>query len=110
MTVQPLGLTYKDMIDQAAVDTLNAEAKAMLDANHGQMNATDAIEAVADSWGFVLVERDNETALIRNADGQYATVWYESQFGQAMSVYTPKQYDEDAVGFDNQELGWGEVA
>jgi hypothetical protein len=109
MTVQALGLTYKDMIDAAAVETLNTEVKAMLESKHGQMSAEDAIEAVGDSWGFVLIERDNEAALIRNADGQYATVWYESAYGQAMSVYTTQQYDADAVGFDNQTLGWGET-
>lgn len=109
MTAQPLGLTYKDMIDDASVAHLNAEVKAMLAEHHGQMSAEDALEAVADRSGFLLVERDNETALVRNADGLYATIWYESQFGQAMSVYTPEQYEEDAVGFDNQALGWAET-
>lgn len=109
MSAQPLGLTYRNMINQAAVDTLNSEAKAMMTASNDQMSAEDAIEAVADSWGFVFVERDGGTALIQNADGQYATIWYESQFGQAMDIYTANEYDADAVGFDNQELGWGEV-
>src|SRR6266568_3654095 len=109
MSVQPLGLTYRDMIDQSAVDALNSEAKALMAASNDQMSAEDAIEQVADSWGFVLVERDNETALIRNADGQHAVIWYESEFGQAMDTYTVKDYDGDAIGFDNQTLGWAET-
>lgn len=110
MPVQALGLTHRDMISQAAADTLNAEVRALLTEHDGQLSAEDAMEQVADQHGYTLVERDNETALIRNAAGEYAILWYESQFGQAMSVFTARDYEQDAVGFDNQALGWGETA
>lgn len=110
MSVQALGLTHRDMISQAAADALNAEVQVLLTEHNGQLSAEDAMEQVADQHGYTLVERDNETALMRNQDGEYAILWYESQFGQAMSVFTADEYENGAVGFDNQVLGWGETA
>jgi hypothetical protein len=110
MAVQALGLTARDMIGQATVDALNAEVRALLDEHNEQLSAEDAMERVADQHGYVLVERDNETALMHNAVGEYATLWYESQFGQAMAIFSADDYENDGVGFGNQVLGWGETA
>ena len=106
---QPLGLTHRDMIDQAMVDALNAEVKALLVEHDGQNAADTEIEAIADRHGFVVVEQDDCVTLVRDANDRYATIWYESEFGQAMGVRSPAQYDADAIGFDNQTLGWADA-
>jgi hypothetical protein len=106
MSAQPLGLTYKDMLDQATIDELNNEVKALLTECNEQMLAEAAIDEVADKHGFVVVEADGGTTLVRNEDGKYAVIWYESEFGQARFICGADDYEQEAIGFDNQTLGW----
>lgn len=115
--VQPLGLTRTDMIDQATVDVLNAEVREVLALGEAQVYADVALRQVGDKHGMVLADTTSATdtdggyvELWRLPDGRYTTVWFVSQFGAADAVNTPEQYEADAVGFDNQTLGWGETA
>lgn len=106
-----LVLEAKDMIDQAEMDRLNTEVKDTLTLNGGYAIANNTMRHIAGKNGYTLVEAEDDgtVELWCGPDGRYATLWFESIFGQAGDINTAQEYDDDAVGFDRQTLVWGEL-
>jgi hypothetical protein len=107
-----ISVDHLDMIDQAYCDRLNARAIAVMRANPGR-SASGAIDQVIleEAMGMVDETDPKDTnggyvQLYRLPNDRYATVWIVSPIGSAMDVTDADDYENNAIGFDTQALGW----
>ena len=109
--VQPLGLTPRDMLDQAAIDAMNTNVRNLL--TLGFHSGASAIRAIGAELQMQWMDETDPTdtsggyvQLWRDDAGRYVTVWFVSEYGDANDVATPAEWDAARVGFDTQPLGW----